>query len=207
MGLDFGRRKPIIICGRGYPSKDFIKYLQDKEIKHVMRVQKRFSPGIDRMRGGGREIRILDGIRTRAIAFRLKSGEREALITNLGGRRDGGGGVPGTVLQATACGNEIQPGETEDGTGNFSGRLADNIKQDFYAMMTVANMPASGLREANEKIPKGKTEQRRYEYRANVNHAVEVLKDRLFGILITDDSFTRKCGGDPQSMISSQTKP
>jgi hypothetical protein len=23
---------------------------------------------------------------------------------------------------------------------NFSGRLADNIKQDFYAMMTVSNM-------------------------------------------------------------------
>jgi hypothetical protein len=75
---------------------------------------------------------------------------------------------------------------------NFSGRLADNIKQDFYAMVTVSNMPASGLREANEKIPRGKTEQRRYEYRANVNHAVGVLKDRLIGILITDDIFTRK---------------
>jgi hypothetical protein len=36
--------------------------------------------------------------------------------------------------------------------GNFSGRLVDNIKQDFYAMMTVSNMLSSGLREANEKI-------------------------------------------------------
>jgi hypothetical protein len=59
-------------------------------------------------------------------------------------------------------------------------------------MMTVSNMPASGLREVNEKIPKGKTEQRRYEYRANVNYAIGVLKDRLIRILITDDSFTRK---------------
>jgi hypothetical protein len=40
---------------------------------------------------------------------------------------------------------------------NFSGRLAENIKQDFYAMMTVPNMPASLLREANEKISKEKT--------------------------------------------------
>jgi hypothetical protein len=74
---------------------------------------------------------------------------------------------------------------------NFRGRLAGNIKQDFYAMMTVPDMPAGGLREANEKIPDGKTGKRKYEYRANVNHAVGVLKDRLIGILITDDSFAR----------------
>jgi hypothetical protein len=44
---------------------------------------------------------------------------------------------------------------------NFSGRLVDNIKQDFYVMMTVSDMPASGLREANEKIPEGKTGRRK----------------------------------------------
>jgi hypothetical protein len=59
-------------------------------------------------------------------------------------------------------------------------------------MMTVPDMPASGLREANENIPNGKMEQRRYEYRANVNHAVGVLKDQLIGVLITDDILTRK---------------
>jgi hypothetical protein len=60
-------------------------------------------------------------------------------------------------------------------------------------MMTVSNMLSSGLREANEKIPNGRTKKRRkYEYRANVNHAAGVLKDRLIGILITDDRLTRK---------------
>jgi hypothetical protein len=39
---------------------------------------------------------------------------------------------------------------------NFGGRLAENIKQDFYAMMTVPDMLTSGLREANEKISKEK---------------------------------------------------
>jgi hypothetical protein len=39
-------------------------------------------------------------------------------------------------------------------TGNFSGRLVDNVKQDFYAMMTVANMVASCVREANRKAKK-----------------------------------------------------
>jgi hypothetical protein len=41
MELDFGERKSIVICDRGYPSKEFITYLQDKEIKYVMRVAKR----------------------------------------------------------------------------------------------------------------------------------------------------------------------
>jgi hypothetical protein len=65
---------------------------------------------------------------------------------------------------------------------NFSGRLVDHIKQDFYAMMMVSNMQASGLREANGRIPEGRIKKkRRYEYRANVNHVVGVLKDRLIG--------------------------
>ncbi|MDR0662893.1 MAG: hypothetical protein LBF80_02285 [Spirochaetaceae bacterium] len=76
---------------------------------------------------------------------------------------------------------------------NFSGRLVDNIKQDFYATMTVSNMLASVLREANQKIREsGAREGLRYEYRANVNHAVGVLKDRLIGVLMTNDMFARK---------------
>jgi IS4 transposase len=48
-----------------------------------MRVQKRFNPRIDRIRSGGKVIRISEGIQVRAIVFRLAGGEREALITNL----------------------------------------------------------------------------------------------------------------------------
>jgi hypothetical protein len=73
------------------------------------------------------------------------------------------------------------------------GRLVDNIKQDFYAMMTVANMLASALREANRKIARSRTKKEcRYECRANVNHAVGVLKEQLIGILIAENSLTRR---------------
>jgi hypothetical protein len=44
-------RKIPVIGDRGYPSRDFIKYIQENEIKHVMRVQKRFNSRIDRMQG------------------------------------------------------------------------------------------------------------------------------------------------------------
>jgi hypothetical protein len=44
MGLDGGKRKAIVIGDCGHPSKDFIKCLQDNEIKYVMRVRRRFNP-------------------------------------------------------------------------------------------------------------------------------------------------------------------
>jgi hypothetical protein len=37
---------------------------------------------------------------------------------------------------------------------NFSGRLVDTIKQNFYAMMTVSNMLAARPGEANQKVRK-----------------------------------------------------
>jgi uncharacterized protein YifE (UPF0438 family) len=74
--MDFGERKPIVICDRGYPSKDFIKYIQNKEIRYVMRARKGFNTRIDKMSGGSRVITLSEGIKTRAIVFWLSSGER-----------------------------------------------------------------------------------------------------------------------------------
>jgi hypothetical protein len=126
------------------------------------------------------------------VVFRLASGEREALTTNLEEGEMEGAAFPELYHKRqpieTKCNRLKQKMELE----SFSGRLADNVKQDFHAMMTASNMLAGSLREANEKILKGKTKERRYEYRANVNHAAGVLKDRLVGILITDDRLARK---------------
>jgi hypothetical protein len=124
--------------------------------------------------------------------FRLKSGEREALITNVEEGEIETAAFPELYYKRWPIETKYNQLKQKLELENFSGRLVDNIKQDFYAMMTVSNMLSSALREANEKRPKGKTKKkRRYEYRANVNHAVGVLKDRLIGILITDDSLTR----------------
>jgi hypothetical protein len=125
--------------------------------------------------------------------FRLASGEREALLTNVEKEELDASAFPELYYKRWPIETKYNQLKQKFELENFSGRLADHIKQDFYAMMTVSNMLSSGLREANEKIPKGRTKKKRkYEYRANVNHAVGVLKDRLVGILITDDILTRK---------------
>jgi hypothetical protein len=121
------------------------------------------------------------------------SGEREALITNVEEGEIADAAFSELYYKRWPVETKYNQLKQKFELENFSGRLADNIKQDFYAMMTVSNMLSSGLREAHEKMPKGTTKKRRrHEYRANVNHAVGVLKDRLVGILITDDRLARK---------------
>jgi hypothetical protein len=191
-GLNFGGRKLLVIFDRGYPSKDLITYLQDKGIRYVMRVQKGFNARLDRMGGGSEVIKLSDGMQTRGLVFQLKGGEREALITNLAQGEVEDTAFPELYYKRWPIETKYNQLKQKFELENFSGRLVDNIKQDFYAMVTVANMLSSGLREANRKVGLGRTKkERRYEYRANVNHAVGVLKDRLIGILITDDSLTR----------------
>jgi hypothetical protein len=196
MGLDFGGRTPLMILDRGYPSNDLVKFLQDKEIKFVMRVGKKFNSGIDGMETGSKDVPLGEGINVRAVVFPLASGEREALITNLGEDEVEKEAFPGLYYKRWPIETKYSQVKQKLELENFSGRLVDNIRQDFYAMMTVANMLASALREANRNIEKeGKQKERheelKHEYRANVNHAVGVLKDRLIGILITDDPFVR----------------
>ena len=189
----FWKRKVIVIFDRGYPSKDFINYLQGKEITYVMRIQKGFNARIDGLKKGSKNIRLGEGITVRALAFTLTSGEREALITNLEKGEMEDGVFPELYYKRWPVETKYNQLKQKFELENFSGRLVDNVKQDFYAMMTVSNMLASCLREANDKIKKEQAKKgNRYEYRSNVNHAVGVMKDRLIGILIADDLLTRK---------------
>jgi hypothetical protein len=75
---------------------------------------------------------------------------------------------------------------------NFSGWLVDNVKQDFYAMITAANMLASLVREANRKVQKKREGSgNRYEYQVNVKHAVGVFKGGLIRVIIEEDGIAR----------------
>jgi len=59
-------------------------------------------------------------------------------------------------------------------------------------MMTVANMAASCMREANRNAKKKRKGSRnRYEYQVNVNHAIGVFKDRLIRVIIEEDRIAR----------------
>jgi hypothetical protein len=143
------------------------------------------------MRSGGEVIKLSEDIKTRALVFRFASGEREALTTNLEEDEVEEDAPPKLYCKRCPVETKYNQARQKMDLENFSGRLAGNVKQDFHAMTTAPDMPAGGLREANEKAPKGKTEKRKRERRANVSHAAEALKGRLIGMPTTDDSFAR----------------
>jgi hypothetical protein len=160
MGMDWGERKAIIIFGRGYPSKDLIKYLQDEEIKYVMRVPKRFNSRIDNMKKGSKVIKLSEGMKTRAIVFRLKSGEWEALITNMEEEEIEAGAFPEPYYKRRPVETKYNRMKQKFELENFGGRQVDTVERDFYAMMTVSNMFSSSPSEANEEMPKGKNKEK-----------------------------------------------
>ena len=190
---DFNRgHRELIIFDRGYPSHEFIKSLQDKEIAYVMRIQKGFIREWETK--GEREGWAAlgkSGLHVRAVRIPLEGGGQEILITNLAEMEYEAFGE----LYHKRWGIETKYKELKQKleTENFSGRLVDNVKQDFYAMMTAANMLASLVREANRTARKKRKKQETlYEYRVNVNHAVGVFKDRLIRVIIEEDRIARQ---------------
>jgi hypothetical protein len=186
-GLEsFARRRELILFDRGYPSFEFIKSLQDKEIYYVMRAQKNFI--LERELKGKRDCRVTlgnSGLRVRAVRIALAGGETETLVTNIGEERIAYEAFAELYHKRWGIETKYQTVKQRMELENFSGRLADNIKQDFYAMMTVSNIMGHFMREANREVQKAREGSgNRYEYRVHVNHAVGVYQDRLIAVVM-----------------------
>jgi hypothetical protein len=195
-GLEsFEEWRELILFDRGYPSYELIKGLMEKKIHYVMRVREKFSREIDGLPCGDRLIELTHGeerMPVRVIKFRLKSGEIETLITDI---RDGHYEVKTfKALYFKRWPIETKYAEIKNKLEieNFSGRLVDNIRQDFYAAMVLTNLAGDFYVEAQEEVEKGqKGKGNKYRYQVNVNHEIGVLKDRLIETLLEDDDKKR----------------
>jgi hypothetical protein len=187
--------KELILFDRGYPSFELIQGLLERKTHYVMRVRAKFSTAIDGLSRGGRVIELERGeakIPVRVIKFRLGNGEVETLITDI---PDGGIGIRAfkpLYFKRWSIETEYGVLKKKLEMENFSGRLADNIRQDFYAAMVLTNLAAGFFAEAQEEADKKqKDKNRKYRYQVNVNHEIGVLKDRLIKTLFEDDDKKR----------------
>jgi IS4 transposase len=102
----------------------------------------------------------------------LSSGETETLITNVGEEQVEYRAFKELYHKRWGIETKYKTVKQRMELENFSGRFVDSIKQDFYAMMTAANIMAHFIREANREVKKAREGSgNRYEYRVNVNHA------------------------------------
>jgi hypothetical protein len=75
---------------------------------------------------------------------------------------------------------------------NFSGRLVDNIRQDFYAAMIITNLASDFIYDAQVEVDLQQAQKNnKYKYKINMNHAIGVLKDRLIQTLCEEDDKKR----------------
>ena len=187
--------KELILFDRGYPSFYLIKELLENKINFLMRVRKKFSTEIDDLGRGDHIISLEQGgerIRVRAIKFRLDSGEEETLITNIQGKKPGLKAFKMLYYKRWPIETKYDQLKKKLEIENFSGRLVDNIRQDFYATMVITNMASDLIYEAQEEVEaeqKGKTN--KYKYKINVNHAIGVIKDRLIQAVCQEDDKKR----------------
>ena len=133
------------------------------------------------------------GRRMRTVRIPLESGEMETPVTNTGEGTLGYEAFKERYNKRRGIETKYKTVKQRMELENFSGRPADNIKQDFYAVMTVSDMPAHFIREGNREVKKERERSNtRYEYRVNINHAAGVCRDKLIGMVTEERRGVRR---------------
>lgn len=183
-----GKRNDLIIFDRGYPSHEFISFIESKDIKYLMRVSGTFFKVVV---NAPKEDQIVEvkakgnTIIMRVVKIKLNSGITETLITNVFDKDFSVADFK--ELYFKRWGIEVKYNEIKNKLQieNFTGKTVISIEQDFYATMYLTNMVALAKKDANQEIEEcneGKT--LKHEYKVNTNILVGKLKDTLIEMLV-----------------------
>ena len=185
-------RKALIILDRGYPSFDFIETLEKGGYHYVMRVKEKFNKGIDAQAEPDGYVWLGQGakrIQVRVVKFLLGSGETETLITNITDKRLGTKAFKQLYFRRWPIETKYDIVKNKVLVENFSSRTVEGIKQDFFAAMYLTNVAAAAAIDAQPAIEGvRKHKGNRYQYKANINEAIGILKDRLVLALSVSDT-------------------
>lgn len=193
--INLGSYNDLILFDRGYPSKDFITFIESRKLKYLMRISSGFlrvvvnAPKADQII----EVKHIDKIlRMRVIKLELESGITETLVTNLFDEYLSL--TDFKELYFKRWGIEVKYNEIKNKlqVENFTGQTVIAIEQDFYATMYLANMVALAKKDANQIIKEDyKNKNLKFEYKVNTNILIGKLKDTLITMIITRNPWKR----------------
>jgi hypothetical protein len=185
---ELGFESDLFLFDRGYPSRDFILFLESKQTHYLMRVSNAFIKEVVNVKNSDQIIEIKykrQIIKMRVLKFQLDSGTTEILITNI---FDESFTVSDfKVLYFKRWGIEVKYNELKNRLQieNFSGETPIAIEQDFYATMYLANMVSLAKMDANAIIAEeNKDKNLKYEYKVNNNILIGKLKNSLVYMLL-----------------------
>ena len=183
--------KKLIIFDRGYASFELVELLEKEGISYVMRVKTKFNADIDAQTKTDGYVWLKQGdkrIHVRVVKFMLDSGEEETLITSITDKRLGRNAFKKLYFMRWPIEIKYDIVKNKLQLENFNTRTVEGVQQDFYATMYLANIAAAAKMDAQEDIEEARKEKdNKYEYKANINELIGVLKDR-FVYAVAQDS-------------------
>ena len=187
-----GLEKTLLLLDRGYSSSPLMTLAEDKGLKFVVRVRRKFNVDIDALGCGVHDFVLPSGLDARVIKFELPSGEIETLITNLFDARMKINAFKQLYFLRWPVETQYGKMKLKLEVENFSGRTEVAIRQDFYITAMLSNIVAIGIQEAQPVVDfatEGKGNKHRYK--VNVNHAIGTFKDRFILALLDPHPETR----------------
>jgi hypothetical protein len=183
--------KKLFLFDRGYPSFELVELLEKEELYYVMRVKSNFNKDIDNQK-------VLDDyvclekdekrIQVRVVKFALESGAEEILITNITDRRLGKKAFKKLYYMRWPVETKYDIVKNKLRLENFNTRTIEGIQQDFFASMFLTNLAAAMIKDAQEGIEAArKDKNNKYQYKANINEVVGIMKDRFVFAISQDD--------------------
>lgn len=189
-----GFKNDLILFDRGYPSAEFISFLESKGLKYVIRVKNnKFSTLIDNANDNDQTVEMSykkESLKIRVLNIELKTGEIEKLLTNVYDKdlsyKDFG------CIYWKRWGIEVKYNELKSKyeLENFSGITPIAIKQDFYSAIYLSNMVSLALSEANEKVKEEK-KNLKYEYKINTTILIAKIRPILIKSLLAEKASKR----------------
>jgi hypothetical protein len=187
--------KKLNIYDRGYASFDFIKELETLGLFYLMRVKTKFNADIDAQTATDGYVWIeKDGkrIHVRVIKFELNNGETETLITNITDKRLGKNAFKKLYFMRWPIETKYGVIKKKLQLENFSARSVEGIQQEFFASMYLTNFVAAAAFDIQSDIKNlRKDKPNKYEYKANVNELIGILKDKVI-LAIAETSTTKQ---------------
>ena len=205
--LSYGDTKDLILFDRGYPSLDFIMYLNKRKFKYLMRVSTSFyreetdiktqdenveiMVTKERAKGYKKRGRLIPAgtvVNFRVLKIMLDNGEIETLITNLS--KEELKYEESKELYSKRWGIETKFDELKNKfqIENYSGIKPLIIEQDFYATLFLSNIASIFEQEAEDELREENIKKSlKYEYKINKNILVGKLKNLIIEMLLENE--------------------
>lgn len=173
----------LIIFDRGYPSAELINSVDTRGFKYIMRCSTEF---IKCIKYTGKDTLVSHKFRNKAVGhpieFRVvevQIGDTvEYLITNLANCEFDAEQLKELYHMRWGIETKYDDLKNKLSIESFSGLTKTAVLQDFYASLFLSNFAAYLMYDNKEDIKKANmSEQRKYEYKQNVNQTIACLKD------------------------------